>query len=438
MFRKTLLLMTTILVSWTCGVQAGVVNSEWTGGRGGEWANAANWSPATVPDNTASQTFAVTIDGSEGKTQVRISQNRTVNQLDVYGNVWLENRTPNNIELVLVGENGLTNYGNLRLRGGAFNELGQFTIDGNVTNEPNAMLELLGVHIWNDFYNSSEAAVLIKYENCFVSGVQNNGAIIVDLFGEMGTDANIVNTGQIQICGGMCAAVGLLHNDANAIIEGFGMVHSNESFQNSGTIFASSGSLVLHTDASFVNAGTLENRVGAVLSVMARNADVNNSDKINVNASGSVVFDCNLVNEPNGVIELLGGTLAAQKVAQSPGATFEGFGGITGNVVIDPNGIMKLTGPTNIVGTVQIAENATLEIIDGTTLITGHTICNGTIHMRGGRIIPQDGLSGDCNIIWEPGAYTNGADFNLDGRVDFEDFTDFADTWLWQADWYTP
>jgi hypothetical protein len=50
--------------------------------------------------------------------------------------------------------------------------------------------------------------------------------------------------------------------------------------------------------------------------------------------------------------------------------------------------------------------------------------------------IPQGGLSGDCHIIWEPGTYTNVADFNLDGKVNFGDFAYFAEVWLWQTAWY--
>jgi len=37
---------------------------------------------------------------------------------------------------------------------------------------------------------------------------------------------------------------------------------------------------------------------------------------------------------------------------------------------------------------------------------------------------------------WEPGTYNNIADFNLDGQVNFKDFVDFAESWLWQASWY--
>jgi len=50
--------------------------------------------------------------------------------------------------------------------------------------------------------------------------------------------------------------------------------------------------------------------------------------------------------------------------------------------------------------------------------------------MKGGRIIPQGGLTNNGNIVWEPGRYSNVADFNLDGRVNFEDLADLADAWL--------
>jgi len=52
---------------------------------------------------------------------------------------------------------------------------------------------------------------------------------------------------------------------------------------------------------------------------------------------------------------------------------------------------------------------------------------------RLGAVIPQDGITNNGNIIWEPGMYNNIADFNLDGKVDFKDFADFSGTWLWQS-----
>jgi len=99
---------------------------------------------------------------------------------------------------------------------------------------------------------------------------------------------------------------------------------------------------------------------------------------------------------------------------------------------MEDNSKIGLTSATHIIGDVNIPANAVLEISDGTTLITGHTTCRGTIHVKGGRIITQGGCDcDDCNINWEPGTYSKVADFNLDGTVDFRDFGAFADAWLW-------
>ena len=182
------------------------------------------------------------------------------------------------------------------------------------------------------------------------------------------------------------------------------------------------GSIVIQSnDGKVISAGLLTNNPVCALHISATK-DVNNIDTIEVNAGSGIAFDCNIVNEPNATIKLLGGTLAAESITQSLDATFEGFGGITGSVVIDPDWIIRLTGPTNIVGDVTIKENAVLEISDGQVIVTGHTSCNGTIHLKGGRIVPQGGLSGDCNIISELSNYN------------MEDLALLADTWLWKIE----
>ena len=143
-----------------------------------------------------------------------------------------------------------------------------------------------------------------------------------------------------------------------------------------------------------------------------------------------------MVNEPNGVIELLGGTLAATTITQKAGAALEGFGGITGDVLIDPDGLIKLTGPTNIVGDVTVEPGATLQISDGQTLITGQTVNNGSIELIGGTVIFQGGYSGAGTIPVTAGTDRNHFDVNADGIEDFKDFASFADNWLWRASWY--
>lgn len=432
MKRIIVLMILSLLV---VSVQAAQINSNWVGSESGRWNVASNWDPAIVPDND-DDTFNVIIDGGIGdKKQVFLMESRTIDQLDCYGNVWIESRTPYNIELT-IEPNGLTNHGNLRIRGGAYNERAEFTIYGEVTNESGGALELFGVRFENGYFNASNATTGIKYENTFGDSVQNEGVIMVNPLGEMsvGLDGILSNSSKIFImgtCGG-----GTVINDVNGKIEGMGLLFSNDVLINNGRLYAFGGSLVVACGGSVTNGGFLGNNPSASLNIMHMDqpVDVNNIGSIEVNTGGGVAFDCNLINEPNAIIQLNGGNLsAATTITQSAGATFKGFGGITGNVIIEEDGIIKLTGPTNVVGDITIGTNATLEISDGTTLVTGHTINNGTIHMKGGRIIPQGGITNNGNVIWEPGTYNNIADFNLDGKVSIEDFADFAETWLWEA-----
>ena len=425
MFRKVLILIATVLLFWACSVQANVINSSWIGGEG-IWVQASNWDPNIVPDNDGN-TFNVTINAGVGEVNVGLQQSRTIDQLDCYGEVEIGKWTSNWVELTLVDANGLTNYGNL--------SIDDLDIRGNVTNTAGAFLELNGVEINDDLYNFAGATIEVEIENDVEGNIQNEGTLIIGHASDILVDQTLHNTGQIQIYGGACGVDEILDNNSTGTIQGFGSVHGGQLLRNKGEIYAYGGSLAVGIDGVLINTGTLSNYPVSSLHIKPA-VDVNNNGTIQVNAGGGVAFDCNIVNEPNGVIELLGGTLAATTITQTADANFAGFGGISGDIIIDSNGIIQLTGPTNIVGDVQIGVGATLEISDGTTLVTGHTTNNGTIHMKGGRIIPQGGLTNNGQIIWEPGTYSNAADFNLDGQVNLKDFANFADTWLWQSGWY--
>ena len=439
MVRKELILATILAIfSFCCQAQAAQIAVSWDGGGDGQtWTDQNNWNPNIVPDNDGGNTFAVTIDAGAGELRIGLRQGgiTTIDRLDCYGEVEIHTETPEWVNLNLVGPNGLTNHGDLSIDT-------EVNINGNVTNTAGAHLNLMDLDIEGNLNNPAGGTIDIEYEFRVAGNVDNAGAMILspasDLFvEEMGNTFH--NTGQLEIYNAFCGAEDLFHNDSTGTITGVGgFIHSDTSIQNDGQIWAQAGSLALHCMGSLTNTGTLGNKPLASLAIQPDN-DVNNFGTIEVNAGGGVAFDSNLVNEPNGVIELLGGTLAATTIMQTADANFQGQGNIpTENLVVETDGLIRLTGPTNIFGNVQIDPNATLEISDGQTLVKGHTTCNnGTIYMIGGRVICQGGLTNNnCNIIWEPGTYTNLADFNLDGTVDFKDYADFADTWLWQASWY--
>ena len=448
MLRKVLFLATAVSVLLVCNVQAEVINPTWIGGAGGGWSDPCNWSPTGAPYNYGGDVYTVTIDGGTG-TVIGLDVYPIIKTLVCNGNVGLRmsSRVHDWTGIFLnpfpTDPIALTNNGNLTLtaRGDPDRSFGVF---GNIKNSSGAMLHLSGVEIDGYVINETGAEIFIDGPSSVSIDVDNYGLITirdytVEINGPLNdSKATLYNAGEVMLYGGDCT-IDILHNYEMADIRGFGVIMTEEYILNKGEIQAYGGNLDIITDGYLTNIGTLGNIPLSSLYIKAAE-DVNSVGTIEVHADGGVAIDANFINDPGGEIELMGGTLTARSITQRAGATFDGFGNITTEyLTFEPNSIIELTGPTNIVcGVINIAANATLEISDGTTLITGHTTCNnGTIHMIGGRVICQGGLTNNnCNIIWEPGAYTNMADFNLDGTVNFKDFAYFGDTWLWQADWY--
>jgi hypothetical protein len=429
MCRKTVFLVVTVLGFFACNLFAVQINSSWVGSPGGDWETASNWSPAIVPENGAN-TFIVTIDGTSSWALVGLTQNHTITKLTCLGEVDLVRYDWYNMNLTII--NGLSSKGDVSIDG--------LDITGNVSNETGGFLDF-GEHmnIYGDLYNAAGAKMEVFPDDIDIEGgvVQNDGLIWANGGGNLGEANEFINNGQIEFFfdGGCMGET--FDNNSTASIIGSGSI-TGGTLTNKGTIYASGGPfLCAFFDGTIENTGTLGNHTGGAMRVVTSGSDVNNQGTIEINAGGSTAFDCNIVNEPNGIIKLLGGILAATKITQKADANFAGFGGITADVVIEPNGIIQLTGPTNIVGDVNIAENATLEISDGQTLITGHTVCDGTIHLIGGTVIFQGGCDcEDCTIINEAGTDRNHFDINTDGIENMEDFAEFADDWLWQASWY--
>jgi hypothetical protein len=388
MSSKTLSLVAIVLVLSVCQLQAGVVSVRWDGGPAGNWDDASCWYPRLVPENAIWDTYSVSIDSGDFKAQVGVGQRHVIDRLVCQGDVTLYGPWyPVNLTLV----EGLVNQGKLYTS--------QIDYTGDVRNAAGAtlhMAEFFSVH--GNLYNEPEGIIeVVDQEMSIVdANAVNRGLIRTYRNGGLRDAIEFRNYGKIELVGGGMSG-GNFNNSATGVIEGWGSVRSEKLTMNEGVILASGGHLAMLSDGSTVNAGTLGNRPLAALAVWNRNSDeVNNLGTIEVNAGGGVAFHSDLINEPNGVVKLLGGTLAVTTMTQKAGATFQGFGGITGNVVLEPNAVVELTGPTNIVGDVIVGEGATLDISDGTALVTGLTTCNGgTIRTRNGTIITQGGMSGD-------------------------------------------
>ena len=441
MFRKALFLAIVVSILLTCSVQAEQIISHWVGDYG-IWGDANNWSPPIVPDNNKLYTFVVIIEGDSNEPDIGLWESHTIDRLDCNGTdtVYLANwkglpvGSPISVKLTLTDDvNGLTNHGYL--------EIGELDIQGNIKNMAGALLVLENIELVGNLYNQAGGEIEVG-GLADIDAIYNDGRVVIDPTGYFYADeGEFRNSGRIEIYGGECQADDYLDNNSTGIIKGFGVIWAEERITNAGQIIAEGGSLAIGIDdGGLVNTGLLQGSPLSSLQIRpCKGFDVNNAGSIIAHAGGGIACDCNLVNDTDGVIKLLGGTLAATTITQTADANFQGQGNITtSNLIIETDGLIRLTGPTNIFGSIQIDPNATLEISDGTTLIKGRTTCNnGTIHMIGGRVICQGGLTNNnCNIIWEPGTYTNIADFNLDGTVNFKDFAYLANAWLWEASWY--
>jgi len=150
------ILAAVVLVFSACEIQAEAVNSRWVGGEHGEWGNENDWEPQIVPDNSWWQTFAVTIDSNSiglREVNVRLLRNRTIDELDICGDVDLLPQGDGLVKLTILDDaNGLTNYGSLEiqgigaedmeihgtihLKGGRIVPLGGLSGDCNIVSEP--------------------------------------------------------------------------------------------------------------------------------------------------------------------------------------------------------------------------------------------------------------------------------------------------------------
>ncbi len=442
------LVCSAIVVLAACASPAGVIfpidiDVYWVGGDWGSWMDGDNWKddiiwvcddppcqPYEYPDNTDNLFFHVSIDSNKaGVNRVHVmwdGYDFAVSEIEFRGEVQLLKWNPYWAELVVVEPNGFVNRGDLRL---------EIDVSGDIVNTAGSAIEFSGhLDVFGDLHNEADAVVNVSRDDIDIEdgAVYNAGQMWLTSDGEIGEAHLFSNTGIIRLFSGGCNGKAFV-NWQEGVIKGSGAVTSSEFLWNKGTIEAAGGPLLLYVgQGKLFNEGKLVSHPGASVHIMPAE-DFNNVATIEVNRDGAVTIDCNLVNEAGGHIRLLGGTLSANSITQENGAVLSGFGGITGDLTIKASAVVGLAGPTQIVGDLEIKEGASLEVNDGATLVTGHTSCNGGIHMKGGRIILQGGLSGDCSIVWEPGLYNNIADFNLDGKVNMADYAYFADTWLWES-----
>ncbi|MHB1214227.1 MAG: beta strand repeat-containing protein [Thiobacillus sp.] len=199
-----------------------------------------------------------------------------------------------------------------------------------------------------------------------------------------------------RMAGGSLLGVDTITQNAASSLSGFGIV-SADSISNAGTINAKSGNLILAGN-TFSNTGLLKNSVGSNLFIEA--ATVSNQGNIEVNSAGSVVFDAAITNAAGKNVTLLGGTLATPTLTNEAGGNVKGFGALSGNLT--NAGSVEFYGPTNIVGDVLNQSGGTILVRNNQTLITGHTVNDGTIQTLQGTVIFEGGLTNNGAYLSDP------------------------------------
>jgi len=384
-------ILTTVLFLFSvCQLQAGIIPSRWIGGAQGDWDDAKNWDPPVVPNNTVWDRFEVSIDSYGYGVAIGIGDDPSISidQLECRGDVTLYG--PWYPVKFTLEKEGLTNYGEL--------DLLRLDITGIIANKREAELDLdefFSAH--GNLTNEPNAEINVKYRYMEIedANIVNEGLICAYLNGVFEAGIEFNNSGRIELFGGgVCG--GIFHNSETGVIEGFGLVDSEQLTVNKGVIYASGGALLIRSAGLITNTGFMGNKPLASLHIWSP-ADVNNFGPIEINAGGGVACYFNLVNEPNAVITLLNGTLAATTITLKAGSTLKGFGGITGDIIIEPNTVVELTGPTNIVGNMTIGEDAMLDISNGTVILTGDLTCdNGIIRTTNGTFIVLGNQFGYC------------------------------------------
>ena len=371
MTMNRILISLLLAISFVNISSANVIHSSWIGQDQDQWTNPVNWVPQIVPQNNAQNSYAVTIDSNQ---HIRIEAGNIndyqdgiqINTLDCYGDIDLEF---GEVSLVLKDPNGITNYGKFQISGAGV----EHTIRGN--------------------FNNTDTGYFQAANYVDLNGALNNaGELFVIPNGNLSVDGNIVNNGKFQLYNGTLSCGSAINNIQGGSIEGSGIIFSMQGFMNNGTITAS-GQLQMATYGYVENRGILCNSpLGSlIISQVNETKLAKNVGTIKVNAGG-VAFNGELDNEPNGVIELKNGVIAASIIKHSKGAMLEGFGGITGDLVMESESLIKITGPTNIIGDLYIAPDAVLQITEGTMIVTGKTTCEGTVSLTGGHIVYQGGL----------------------------------------------
>jgi hypothetical protein len=444
--------------------------STWNGSTG-NWSDSANWTPATVPNNTSSQSYGVVVNSGQPNLDV----NATVNTITFGpgGSVYLggDSAFPFPVyDLTLTVKQGNMNLGNFTGGGLAFpGGIGDsLTFGGNVTNAGGfGMSGALSVA--GNFTNSGSMQFLggntPTAAGVFsVGGTLTNSGTLTFGFGDQpinqfavgyGDFGSFINKGTIQI--GPGSGAGVAGAGVTQILSGSTwLVEGGFGFQNLTNI---DGTLNLGSTATMApRGGTLTN--SGNFGIGSSNPPISNAVTINGNLSnsgnlalgiqlagiggegGTLNVSGTLTNQANGTLNLnnmpapapgqtlVPSQLTAQKLVNYGTANFEN--GTTTLQVLQNYGIFTIFGfdnstpsLTTVTTGIFFAAGSQIGIGPDGALIVGSgtatpesgaydQLANGTLDFAGTTIAAQNAsLNGTLDIMLGDGSKPVGTVFNI-------------------------
>ena len=393
-FGASHVVLTTSSIRVSAQPAAGGATLTWNGSVSTDWNNAANWTPAAVPQAADDAIIAA------ASTEPSLTSAVTVNNVTIASGASL---TTNGQTLTVGGtltNNGLletvddttssisgalTNNGTLLVQAGAFlghiSDPATLTVSGTLTNTGTGTIELTEQGCCNN--NGVPGTAELD-----VSGTLANSGTISVLPGQQsGSDVLRVNalTGTINVSGGLGLDVypytaSTLTSSATVTAEGAPItvfLPAGGSFTNTGTLTASSGYPIT------VNGGTFDPGSGATIGDVelagAALAPGTIASGSSLKLTASSTAPGSLVN--NGTLTLAGSTLAGPLTN-------------TGQILVT-------SGTTNTLGG-QFTNSGTLEIVAGDCAVGAAPVVSGTLTNTSTGTIELTQTGADC--LSAPGA----------------------------------
>jgi len=216
-----------------------------------------------------------------------------------------------------------------------------------------------------------------------------------------GSGGNLSNYGEVWLAGhGAMEIDGTLHNHPTGhLVGGSGAVRVRGDLLNDGLLYSWGMDLGIHCpDGTFSNTGDMYNVSGSTLSVIAHT--VNQEGVITVYPDGAVNFASDVVNQADGTVRLLGGTLSAHDITHKAGATLEGFGHIAAHNefgefrTVTNQGHMEFYADIRVVGHLDNQPGATIEGRNGDLTVVGDLTNNGQITWENGGVYCEGTYTG--------------------------------------------